>query len=190
MKSKKCFGCKRILLIENFWKSKFISDGRKSTCIECSKKYMSEWRRINPERMKELKKRDYIRNNEKYKTYREENRKRLREQCRVWYAENKERTDERSRAWREANRDYRREIEKVRRMEFPEKIAAIKAVANAVRSGKLIKIDWCQLCGKAAGKKKVEAHHGSYAKEHQLNVVWLCHLHHRQIHSWLRERNE
>jgi hypothetical protein len=72
----------------------------------------------------------------------------------------------------------------------PEKTASKKAVEWAVKSGKLERLSWCQVCGKAMGEKKTEAHHGSYAKEHQLDVVWLCHHHHMQLHAWLDDKKK
>jgi hypothetical protein len=54
----------------------------------------------------------------------------------------------------------------------PEKQPARVAVFRAVRSGKLIKPDRCQLCG---AQTKLEAHHFmGYTREHYLDVEWLC----------------
>lgn len=47
---------------------------------------------------------------------------------------------------------------------------------QAIRDGKLIP-EPCEVCGNT----KVEAHHDDYSKP--LQIRWLCHKHHRQLHS-------
>jgi hypothetical protein len=61
------------------------------------------------------------------------------------------------------------------RKKYPERWAAHIAVNNAVRDGRLVKQP-CQKCG----DKKVEGHHPDYGRP--LHVVWLCPVHHREIH--------
>jgi hypothetical protein len=58
----------------------------------------------------------------------------------------------------------------------PERRASNIIVGNALRDGRLEKTP-CQVCG----EKKVEGHHPDYSQP--LNVVWLCNLHHREIHA-------
>lgn len=58
----------------------------------------------------------------------------------------------------------------------PYKIIAHRMVANAVKTGKLIRM-CCQLCS----NKKSEAHHCDYNKP--LDVMWLCRLHHIEWHK-------
>lgn len=65
------------------------------------------------------------------------------------------------------------------RTENPEKYAAQTAVGNAIRDGKL-KRQTCRECG-----KKAHAHHEDYSKP--LDVIWLCPVHHAEIHK--RKRN-
>lgn len=57
----------------------------------------------------------------------------------------------------------------------PEKWRARAKIRYAVKVGK-IKKQSCEKCG----EKKVQAHHTDYSKP--LEVNWLCHIHHRQIH--------
>lgn len=59
--------------------------------------------------------------------------------------------------------------------QFPNRIKATNAVNNAVRDGKLKKQP-CWVCG-----SKAVAHHPDYSRP--LDVVWLCHPHHRQTHA-------
>ena len=58
----------------------------------------------------------------------------------------------------------------------PEKYAAHMALNNAVRDGRVAKRA-CVVCG----EKKVEAHHHDYSRP--LDVIWLCPVHHRQLHT-------
>ena len=58
------------------------------------------------------------------------------------------------------------------------KLAAKNAVRYALKTGKIVKLP-CFVCGDTL----VEAHHPSYAKDMRLSVVWLCSVHHNQIHN-------
>ena len=64
---------------------------------------------------------------------------------------------------------------------FPERKAAVNAVGNALRSGRLQKLP-CLVCG----EQKVEGHHPDY--DQPLSVVWLCNKHHRETHAMTQER--
>lgn len=61
------------------------------------------------------------------------------------------------------------------REKYPERYAANTAVANALRRGSITK-DPCFCCG----SDEVEAHHADYSRP--LDVVWLCPVHHKEIH--------
>ena len=65
------------------------------------------------------------------------------------------------------------------RSKNPEKYSAHIAVANAIKSGKLVKQP-CSVCG----NEKSEAHHEDYSKP--LDVWWLCSQHHKDRHKELR----
>ena len=58
------------------------------------------------------------------------------------------------------------------------KLSAKNAVRYALKTGKIVKLP-CFVCGDTS----VEAHHPSYAKDMRLSVVWLCSVHHNQIHN-------
>lgn len=94
-----------------------------------------------------------------------------------------------------ANRDAKLEYEKVRnkreerrskksiyhqrhKLKYPEKYIARVLVGNALRDGKMSKMP-CAVCG----CQKAEAHHDDYSKP--LDVMWLCHYHHRMRHGTL-----
>jgi len=64
------------------------------------------------------------------------------------------------------------------RPRLPGRNRARLAVRGAVRSGRLER-DACAICE----APKVQAHHYlGYSREHQLDVVWLCQLHHSEAH--------
>jgi hypothetical protein len=93
--------------------------------------------------------------------YRAANRVSVRSQQRAWEQrpEVRERAGARLSKWRDAH---------------PERRAAQVAVNNAVRDGRLCKQP-CWVCGSDAA-----AHHPDYSRP--LDVVWLCHSHHRATH--------
>jgi len=67
------------------------------------------------------------------------------------------------------------EIARKDRIKHPLQHQARSAVAQAVRSGRLIKKP-CEICG---SMEKIEAHHNDYRKK--LIVRWLCAYHHRVV---------
>lgn len=67
------------------------------------------------------------------------------------------------------------EIHQRYKQRHPERILATNAVNNAIRDGALTKLP-CLICG----NKNVEGHHPDYSRP--LDVVWLCSVHHREIH--------
>lgn len=67
-----------------------------------------------------------------------------------------------------------------RRGEFRHKDRAREMVRYALKKGKLIR-GLCEVCGEGC----CEAHHDDYSKP--LEVRWLCHIHHKQLHKELNE---
>ena len=100
----------------------------------------------------------------------------------------KECTRSDARANRSAKIDYYREYDRKRgsrmtkedrimqRARHPEWVKAHRSVRNALRNGTLNKKP-CEVCGASF----VHAHHPDYSKP--LEIIWLCPLHHRQVHS-------
>ena len=68
------------------------------------------------------------------------------------------------------------EINKLWRTADKRRTRCHSAVGNAVKSGKLERLD-CSVCG----AKKSLAHHESYDKP--LEVVWYCQIHHKERHK-------
>lgn len=65
---------------------------------------------------------------------------------------------------------------KVWRAKYPERYKAHNAVNNALRDGKIIRPDKCEICGSV---RHLHAHHEDYNE--RLAVVWLCAKCHGQI---------
>ncbi len=161
---KRCRICGELLTIEAFGRDRKRKDGKKGECKECRAREFRDW--LN-------------RNIEKH-----------RESVRRWNKNNPILMNKYNKEWKNRNPERNAITCKEWRKDNPEKIAADVALNRAVRRGELVNIGWCQLCGRDAGGKKVEAHHGSYLPEHYLDVVWLCRRHHREIHQWLKEKEE
>lgn len=66
----------------------------------------------------------------------------------------------------------------------PERMAAARAVKAALKRGDLVRPDYCENCGRQAGRPyPIHAHHDSYEPEHHLDVQWLCQMCHTDIHE-------
>ena len=101
-----------------------------------------------------------------------------------WRSRSPEGCLEYARAWHKKNPEASR-VSRARRLKryrasHPEKAKAKNALNWAVRSGKIVRPDSCQICGSGVG---VQGHHESYAEEDWLNVIWLCRKCHAGIHS-------
>ena len=65
---------------------------------------------------------------------------------------------------------------KLQQQRYPERVAARKAVYDAVRAGRLVP-DSCKVCG----VHTTTAHHSDYSKP--LEVEWYCRKCHRELHD-------
>jgi len=63
------------------------------------------------------------------------------------------------------------------RVKYPEKARAHYAVAYAVKAGKIIQPVACEVC---KAEVPLHGHHEDYSK--QLEVIWVCHNCHENIH--------
>ena len=86
-----------------------------------------------------------------------------------------------NRRWRQnkpghSTRRYRR-----MRNERPEVVKAHNALNNAIRDG-IIQRQPCTVCG----DRRSRGHHDDYSKP--LDVLWVCELHHKQIHPAIRSQ--
>jgi len=72
------------------------------------------------------------------------------------------------------------------RQKYPDKARARVLVQQAVRSGKIVKPNYCTTCGVLLPKNKILGHHSDYSKP--LKVGWFCHQCHTDIHAFLSKR--
>ena len=82
--------------------------------------------------------------------------------------------------WRENNKESIRESRKKWNLNNPEKYKAQRMVEHKVESG-IIKRLPCEVCGDI----KSQAHHPDYLKP--LDVIWLCQIHHKQLHARIKQ---
>jgi hypothetical protein len=87
----------------------------------------------------------------------------------------RERMGRNRKAWLEKNPERWAEVKKAYLARNPQKVLAKRRVNSAIASGKLQRHP-CSVCGCAPA----HAHHPDYSQP--LNVVWLCPLHHGEIH--------
>lgn len=108
----------------------------------------------------------------------------------------------RTRAYREINIKKIREYDRKRSLKPERKLLNIlttkrirqeregynkshTALYRAVESGKIVKSNICQVCGRDG---RVEAHHEDYKQSEE--VIWLCPSCHKQYHLGKTERSE
>jgi len=134
--------------------------------------YQREWRKRNPS------------NSRKYhETYMAKNRDRYLEMRRENYQRNREDRARELREMRSNNPGIYADTIRNWRAQNPGCSAAHTAVYKAIKKGDMERGPCC-ICG----KHPTEAHHPDYCN--QLDVVWLCHLHHRRLHADQRRENE
>ena len=151
MTSKVCKKCKEVRLTSDFYTIKGNRDGLSGKCKACAKADV----RLN-----------YRTNIKHFKNY-ERSRAKLPHRvaaCKVYIQ-----TKDGKAAKARASFKYK--------TEYPLKYKAKNAVANAIRSGKLVRGS-CEVCG---ASNNIEGHHDDYSKP--LSVRWLCVTHHTQWHK-------
>jgi hypothetical protein len=153
---KVCKDCKVTKELNCFHKHKKMADGYLNICKSCCYEKQKA-RRLTPEGKKARKK--------ERKKYKESGK----------YKEAQKKYDATQKG-KEKNRRY--EAKRYQGVKGKARQAARNAVKYAVKVGKLIK-EPCIVCGDL----DVHGHHPSYAKDMRLKVVWLCHLHHNEIHN-------
>ena len=153
MDAKTCFRCSEEKPLGAFYAHPKMADGLLGKCKECTKKDTKNHRDQN------------LQHCQAYERWRKDLPHRI--EARKKYAS--------SSTGRKANRISKDEWA----TRNPEKVAASRAVSEAVRSGRLIRSHKCAVCGST---KNVEAHHENYSEP--LKIIELC-----KIHHWEADRN-
>jgi len=150
---KRCFHCKQIKPISEFYKSRNRKDGHSTFCKMCGIKRAKNFRESKIGQL-------YIRN------YHLSERNRL--------LQKKYRLSEKGKS------SNSKSVEKQRR-NFPEKRNASIAVMHAISAGKIVPANknTCAYCFRQA---KHYHHYLGYAKEHWLDVIPLCCFCHNKLH--------
>lgn len=118
-------------------------------------------------KLEERRRKDRIRK----KKYRAENKPKLKAYFKGYYRRHADEMKANALRWQAENPEAKRTISLRYQKRHPAQTRARLAVANALRSGKLVRQP-CEVCG----APKVHAHHDSYRKP--LDVRWLCSKHH------------
>jgi hypothetical protein len=96
------------------------------------------------------------------------------------YARSGQRCSEDMRRYAEANRERMRTLHAQERQRYPTHKAARRAAHYAIRTGRLVRPDRCELCDQAPGVDRLGRtllradHHLGYAREHWLDVRFVC----------------
>ncbi len=170
----RCFGCCQWKSEDSFGVDKWARNGLQGSCRECRSAKGKEWRKENGEvaRARQAK-------------YRANDPEKFRRAMAKWRAENPERVRSLRAEWRRHNRDRVRAHQKAYVEKNPRKVKAQNAVAKAIRSGKLTRPDFCEMCSAQSGR--IEGHHSSYDRDRWLVVTWLCQKCHGFLHARQRE---
>lgn len=151
---RKCSNCKVVKNFDQFYKEKQRKDGYGYFCKQCYKEREKK-RQLDPYWIDKRK----LQNAK----YHEENRDQIAERKKKWRSTENAKIlcREQTKRWKKKNSS---------------KVLAHHAVENALKTGKIVKKERCEICN---SKVKLDAHHPDYRKH--LSVIWLC----RKCHSKL-----
>ena len=150
MKYKKCATCGELIPITNYNKDKNSSDGLRSSCKSCVRKYNREqYAKHKEKRLASCLKYRTEHKEQKAitdKKWREKNKERKRENDKLWREKNQERKKENGRKWREKNRqsiaekkkayaiEHRSEIKEKKKAEYEKNKKTILQKLKASRN--------------------------------------------------------
>lgn len=88
--AKKCCMCQEVKDSINFYKDKHKTNSLSSRCKDCAKKAAMEWKRQNPEKVKQSRQKDYQRNKDQYSEYNKQWRENNADRVKQYYQQNKD----------------------------------------------------------------------------------------------------
>jgi hypothetical protein len=94
-----------------------------------------------------------------------------------WQRRNRDKMRNKNRKYYENNKTKEQQRSKIKHKKHPEQNAASCAVRYALKVGKMVKPDHCELCGST---DDLQAHHPNYSKKKE--VEWLCASCHTKLH--------
>jgi len=133
---------------------------------------MKEWRKENPEKIKNYNKKDYQKHKEAYKErakqWAKNNRERCNELSRLSYQRNKEKHQKLCKRWKQENKDKCNNYQKKYVKNNP-KIIIAQRIASKIPLKKK-----CEICGSI---NKLQRHHWNYDKPLLVNTLCQeCHI--------------
>lgn len=153
MRRKRCFKCSGLKKLTDFYRHPTTADGRLNKCKQCTKRDVNRYRHENTEKVRAY------------------DQKRAQEPAR------KRKSAGYRRTFLARHPGILTAYSQRQRRRNPVKYAAVTAVGNAIRDGKLLRQP-CEVCG-----AKAHAHHDDYRRP--LEVRWFCPKHHRELHKRL-----
>ena len=88
--TKKCCACQEVKLSRDFYKDKHRANKLSSKCRDCAKQSALEWKRQNPQKVRESRRKGYQRNKSQELEYAKQWRENNTDRIRQYYQENKE----------------------------------------------------------------------------------------------------
>lgn len=199
-KTKLCTGCGANHPLSKFLPTKFTDDGLTDNCLTAIRARSEQERLAREKRFAEAREKapgsKTCKCCKRSKPIGQFSRHRLSKdghvhRCKACTAAAKEkpkgRTPEQSQREREqAAEPHRRVANRIAVQSWserhPEAVAARRRLRQAVAKGHVTPAPCCQ--ERDCSERKLDAHHANYSRE--LEVLWLCRQHHRQIHSGFR----
>lgn len=172
--SKLCTKCGADKPIDQYQTSSVNKDGRVGMCHSCMKAYKHSYYMKNRERLARLHV-EYVR------THKDE----IARYQAQYSIDNAPLIKEKRAEYKRSSHGKDMRIAYQRR--HPEKMAARNSMTLALKRGDLTRPDSCSSCGEGG---RIEGHHWSYLKEHQLDVVWLCVACHATEHKRLKKEGK
>jgi hypothetical protein len=119
------------------------------------------------------------------KQYNIKNRKRISDYQQNYYESNVDKVNERTSQYYQDNAEHIKAKHRVWVENNKGSIAAYSKIMKAVKSGELIRPDYCECCNR---KVRTEAHHHKgYHYPNDMKIIWVCRKKHRQYHKKLNE---
>ncbi len=170
-----CGNCGDAKPLTEYYRDKSSSDGYASQCKECKRAYRREHYQKNRERT--------LRVN---KLYRDKNKEKIAYMDAAYRERNKEAIKLKKQLYYQTEQGRAARARAIAKNKLRYKVA--KQLNQAVKYGKIKKPSNCSACGRAADSRHLHGHHEDYSKPY--DVIWLCHICHKDLHLQRRRCHE